>query len=207
MRKVSNLTDQTFERLVAIAHMGSNKYSGAIWLCYCSCGKFRIVSSVNLKRGNTQSCGCLHREISKKINTTHGMTHSSENKSWGGSIQRCTNPKNKKYKDYGARGITVCPEWRESFEAFYRDMGPKPSPQHSLGRRDNNGPYSKDNCKWETDIEQQNNTRVNKFLTYSNKTQTLVQWSRELNINRNTLASRLQRHKDWPMEKVLSKVK
>lgn len=79
---------------------------------------------------------------------------------WVDMIQRCSNPKQKSYLAYGGRGITVCPEWREDFQRFLADMGARPSPKHSLERRDSNAPYCANNCRWATNIEQQNNKRT-----------------------------------------------
>ena len=101
--------------------------------------------------------------------------------------QRCHNPKNKKYHLYGGRGITVCDEWKESFEAFYRDMGPRPSPEHSIDRRDNNKGYSKENCRWATLVEQANNRRDNLYFDFDGDRKTLTEWCREFGLNYNRI--------------------
>ncbi len=87
------------------------------------------------------------------------MAHTPEYVSWNGAKGRCTNPNNKKYADYGGRGITMCDRWLNDFAAFYEDMGPRPGPGYSLGRIDNDGPYSPGNCRWETAEQQRTNRR------------------------------------------------
>ena len=111
---------------------------------------------------------------------------------WQSMKQRCLNKNDIGYKNYGGRGITVCPEWLNSFKNFYADMGKKPEGL-SLDRIDNDGNYCKENCRWATLEEQHNNTRANRFLTYNNKTQTMAQWAREFNISSSTLFGRIKR--------------
>jgi hypothetical protein len=97
-----------------------------------------------------------------------------------------------KHKDYGGRGIKVCRRWQDSFEAFLRDMGPRPSPQHSVDRKNNSGDYTPKNCRWATREEQASNTRRNHVLTIDGKTQTLVAWAREFGIDHRTILMRLR---------------
>jgi hypothetical protein len=118
-----------------------------------------------LKRGWTQSCGCLQKDRAKD-NAKHGKTGSPEYHAWSAMIQRCTNPKTKQYKDYGGRGIRVCQKWKCSFESFYADMGPRPSKAHSIDRKDNDGNYEPGNCRWATEREQKMNTRQNVRYKY-----------------------------------------
>jgi hypothetical protein len=106
--------------------------------------------------------------------------------------QRCKNPRNHKYNLYGARGITVCNEW-DVFANFSRDVGPRPSPFHSLDRKDNNGNYEPGNTRWATQIEQQNNRRDNLLLTANGTTKTCAQWARELNLKPKVLRQRIVR--------------
>lgn len=106
-------------------------------------------------------------------------------------IARCTNQKNSAYRHYGNRGIVVCAQWLGDFMAFYRDMGPRPSPQHTLERVDNDGPYSKENCVWATKIVQANNTRKNRPLEIDGRTMTLAQWARFVGISIGTIWKRL----------------
>lgn len=111
-----------------------------------------------------------------------GRTHIREYATWQNIKRRCLTPGSSHYANYGGRGITVCQEWQVSFEAFYRDMGAKPSPNHSIDRIDNNGNYEPSNCRWATRLEQMNNTRANRRVEIDGRTQTLMEWAREMDI-------------------------
>ena len=100
---------------------------------------------------------------------------------WSNIRARCTNPNNEKWADYGGRGITLCERW-QTYENFAQDMGEQPSPVHTVGRIDNNGPYSPENCRWETPIEQNNNKRTTILVSISGATKPLAVWCRELNV-------------------------
>lgn len=116
-------------------------------------------------------------------------------------IARCENPNDPGYKNYGGRGILVCRDWH-SFECFLRDMGPRPSLAHSLNRKDNDGPYSPDNCIWSTRREQGRNKRNNRLLSYRGRQLCLSEWAEELGIPLTTLWRRLRR--GWSVKKTLS---
>lgn len=191
-----DLIHQSFGRLTVTNRLHDRDKSGNVqWQCICSCGNTTIVSTVNLKRGNTRSCGCLRKEMMTK----HGMNLSSEYKIWSAIKQRCYNEKHESYDLYGRHGITMCDEWKESFEAFYRDMGPRPSDDHSIDRKDNDLGYSKSNCRWSTHKEQANNRRSNTLYEFNGETKTLADWCRDLNIDYETVHSRLCR--GWTFEK------
>ena len=123
---------------------------------------------VERKDRMSKSCGCYQKEVVKKTMTTHGYNSngviSSEYKSWHSMLQRITNPKNDEYQNYGGRGLTVCEEWKK-FENFIKDMGNKPTPNHSIDRIDNAKGYYKENCKWSTKFEQAQNKQVTKRNT------------------------------------------
>lgn len=116
--------------------------------------------------------------------------------------QRCYNKNEKNYGGYGGRGIKVCDRWRDHFAMFIQDMGPRPSPQHSLDRIDVNGDYCPENCRWATQAEQQQNRRVNILLKFNGKVQCLAVWARELGIGEWALASRIRR--GWSIERALT---
>ena len=131
------------------------------WLCRCECGTLCIVAGGQLRKGKTRSCGCLNLE-SLQSRATHGKCvggHRRVYRIWNAMRQRCHNPNQPHYERYGGRGITVCDEWRKSFEAFYRDMGDPPSPDHSIDRIDNDRGYEPGNCRWATAAQQNRNQR------------------------------------------------
>lgn len=126
---------------------------------------------------------------------THGMARKGnvapEWVIWNAMRQRCKTPTNKAWKDYGGRGIRVCDRWSDDFSAFYADMGPRPSPKHSIDRIDNDGPYSPDNCRWVLRRIQQRNTSRNRFITFAGDTCTLAEWGERTGLRPDTIAWRL----------------
>lgn len=157
--------------------------------CYCECGTVKWYLSRNVFKEKSRSCGCLQREAASK--KTHGLIHTPEYNSWSLMKDRCLNQKSPKYHNYGGRGISVCDRWRTSFENFYADMGPKPSPKHSIDRINNNGNYESGNCRWATQLEQCSNQRKNRLITFRERTLTISQWSRETGVSGNTIARRI----------------
>lgn len=155
-RKKIELIGKRFGRLVVVREAGRAKNRAVLWECKCDCGNISIVQGAHLRGGSNKSCGCLLKEGSHK---THGKTHAPEYSVWAHIIQRCTNPKNKSYKYYGGRGIAVCDRWRNSFEVFYEDMGPKPGPEYSIDRINNDLGYYKENCEWARREKQSQNRR------------------------------------------------
>jgi hypothetical protein len=157
------MIDKTFGRWTVIAAAGSSKY-GRLWLCRCDCGTEKPVLGQSLRSGASSSCGCFRKERGIEANTKHGLTPSGtkpspEYRVWNAMISRCYNENHKQYRNYGGRGIVVSDEWRRNFEVFLADVGPRPSARHSLDRKDNDGDYCRDNCRWALPLEQQNNKR------------------------------------------------
>jgi hypothetical protein len=178
---------------------GSKSYN-----CVCDCGSERIVRKEKLLNGSSRSCGCLRNEEL----TTHGLTanairkDSSEYWIWNSMIQRCHNPRNVQYPEYGGRGILVCDEWR-TFENFYRDMGPRPSKGHSIDRIDNDAGYSPSNCRWATRQEQNLNKRDSRRLTANGVTKCLQEWARDLGCSHATILHRIKA--GWTEEEAVTK--
>lgn len=131
---------------------------------------------------------------------THGMSRSSEYKTWESMLQRCINPNNKSWKRYGARGITVCERWK-SFENFYADMGDRPAGM-TLDRKDNDKGYSPDNCRWATYAEQNRNYSRNVLIEWGTKRMTVTDWEKELGMKHRTLDNRLRR--GWSIERAIT---
>jgi len=199
--RFKNLTGCVFGRWTVTAYAG--KRCGMLqWQCRCECGTEKLALGKNLKSGKSQSCGCLRSEITGERAATHRRKGTTEHNSWSNMKDRCYNENCSAYQYYGARGISVCARWRNSFENFLEDMGEKPSSEHSLEREDNDGNYCRENCVWATRKEQQRNTRANRMLTYDGKTQCLVEWAEELSMDSKTLWDRLNRL-EWPVERAL----
>jgi hypothetical protein len=189
-RKI-DMQDQHFGRLLVIAESGRDAKGDVTWLCRCDCGGEAVVSGSNLRTGNTTSCGCFRLEQLRKKATRHGKRHTRVYTIWLNMVQRCTNPLNTSFADYGGRSINVCPEWR-NFQQFYADMGDPPDGT-SLDRIDVNGDYCKANCQWATKDIQSRNTRANRRVTYQGSTKTLIEWSEDLGIDYWTLHARFRR--------------
>lgn len=123
----------------------------------------------------------------------HGMCDSAEYNAWAAMIQRCHNPNNPNFKNYGGRGISVSDRWRAGFSNFLHDMGVKPSSRHTLERVNNNEGYCAENCMWVTRKEQQKNTRSNRWITINGQRKTESDWAREKGIHSTTISHRIAR--------------
>jgi hypothetical protein len=190
-----NLVGQRFERLTVIKEAPRDpqyKKPRRMWECLCDCGEIAIVTTTNLRNGGTRSCGC--------IRIKHGLYDHPVRQIWNNMIQRCTNPNNSAWKDYGGRGITVCDRWRV-FQNFVDDMG-VPEKGLTIERRDVNGSYCIENCEWATTAQQARNTRRNKKVEWNGKTQCLADWGDELGMNHRILGQRLR--SGWSVEKAFT---
>lgn len=166
--------------------------------CVCICGNLKTTRFELLTSKHTKSCGCLKKETTFETFTTHGLTDTSEYTTWMGMRQRCNDKNSSGYKYYGEKGIKICERWNK-FENFIEDMGFKPHHNYSLDRVDNNLGYFKENCRWTTLEKQMNNTSRNKYIEYKNKTQSLANWCRELNLDYYKIRSRF--NYKWSVEK------
>lgn len=195
--KLRDMTGEIVGRLTVLRRGENGPKGQTQWVCVCDCKPDRevLVQASGMSAGRTHSCGCLREEVAGDATRVHGKSHSRVHNSWTAAKQRCTNRMSRGWKKYGARGITMCPRWRESFEAFYADMG-DPLDGTSIDRIDNDkgywcgkpecpecGPTGRTpNCRWATPREQANNTRRNLYLTVGEETATITEWSRRIGV-------------------------
>jgi len=189
-----DLTGQRFGKWTVINEAVGHNPPLTYWNVVCDCGQRSTVPGPAMRRGRSSCCTRCRR-------TTHGHSRTPEYEVWHGMRQRCNNSSHKQHADYGERGITICAEW-DSFEAFYSDMGSRPSPKHTLERKDNSLGYSKDNCKWATWKEQTRNKRSNRLITAFDRTQCLADWATEYGLHYKTLQNRINR--GWSIERALT---
>lgn len=214
MGAFKDLTGQRFGRLTVISR-AENRNKRTMWNCMCDCGNSVVVSGKDMRNGKTKSCGCYHKEHyatppkmegKKNPSYKHGKSGSKLFWIWAGIVQRCTNENNKGFRLYGARGITVCEEWRNSFETFYEwAIANGYSEGLSIDRKDNNKGYSPENCRWATAKDQSNNRRCNILITRNGETHTLSEWTNMLNLPYKTVLQRY--YKNGDTEKLFMELK
>ena len=160
---IYRLEGKQFGRLTVVKRVGSDiSKKNAIWECKCECGNTTLVPTCHLTSKHTQSCGCLKKETVNdgQFKTKHGQSHKRPYRIWANMKSRCLNPKNKKYNIYGGRGIFVCDEWKNSFQAFYDwAMANGYKNDLTLDRIDGDGNYEPSNCRWATFSEQNKNRK------------------------------------------------
>jgi hypothetical protein len=185
-RRLKDLRGQRFGRLIVLERgpnaVGQSKVQ---WYCQCDCGKQTLVMATNLQQKDVQSCGCLGQEVRGAHSRTHGKSRTREYIIWRNIKRRCLSPTDPTYKYYGGRGIALL--WT-SFEEFFADMGPRPGPTYSIERRDNNGPYSKDNCVWIPRGRQQYNKRTTRWVLYEGERMSLAEAAEKSGIPYYTLS-------------------
>lgn len=195
---VKDLSGTICGRWTVLTYLGKS-----YWLCRCECGTERAVFTGNITDKKSLSCGCLRDEMASKKNRTHGLSKTAEYKVWAGMKRRCQNPNEKAYADYGAKGVTVCQRWHDSFEAFLEDMGKRPSPKHEIDRIENSKGYEPGNCRWATRPEQAQNKTSNRSITFRGVTRVCAEWARVLGIHRSTIEYRLDH--GWTVEDALTR--
>lgn len=195
-----DLAGKIFGRLTVVSIAKESPSGRSRWLCECSCGGEKIVRTSELTAGKSKSCGCLLREtgfkLGKRSFPKHGMYRSPEYRAWQNMKSRCSNPKATRYERYGGRGISICDRWNNSFDNFLADMGLRPSPAHSIDRKETDGNYEKSNCRWATGTVQQHNrdkSRFSRFLEVDGKLLRLTEAARLYGVSQSTLHGRLAR--------------
>lgn len=175
------------------------------WLCKCECGNETIVSGSNLRNGHTKSCLKCGYESTKKAITKHGQSHTKLFYVWNSMKSRCENQKNKSYKDYGAKGISVCEEWHDSANFFEWALRNGYKEGLEIDRIDVNGNYEPSNCRWINRLENANNKTNNKYISHNGETKTLAEWSRFYDVNYKNLSRLLI--KGYSMNDAIKRIK
>jgi hypothetical protein len=190
-----DLAGQTFGHVTALRRAKVRSDLTEIsrnWICKCACGKEVAVQASDLVRGRKKSCGC--KRTARGVESAkhrHGMSYSAEYAAWISMGRRCTYEKNIRYQCYGGRGIMVCERWAD-FRNFIADMGPRPSPDHSLDRYPNkDGNYEPGNVRWATRVEQARNKRNNRLITIEGRTECATAWEKELGVPKGIIIRRV----------------
>jgi hypothetical protein len=193
--KLIDLTGRKFGHLTVIDRKSiKKKVIGTLWRCKCSCGNICETRSDRLRGGLANSCGCQG---------SHGMCGTPEYMAWHSMRMRCK-PDNSDleiYKNYAGRGIEVCERWNDFF-LFYEDMGPRPGPDYSIDRIDNDGNYCPENCRWATRKEQMNNTRWNCVVAVEGIESTFAQACERYGKKPAQVRGRISR--GWNLEKAFT---
>lgn len=199
MRNTSKIKDLTGMKYNMLTVVGIASRNPLYWECKCDCGNTTKVRTANLKRGMVKSCGCLQH----RGNPTHNLCHTRIYRIYKKIIRRCYVQNCPAYPDYGGRGITMCDEWKESVEAFYKwSIENGYDDDLSIDRIDNDGNYCPENCRWATMVTQCNNRRSNINITIDGKTKTLQEWCNEYNLPYRRINMRIRNGWD-PVEAVM----
>lgn len=187
-----DLSGQRFGRLTAIEMVGPDRYKQIVWRCLCDCGNEAFVSASRLYRGVVRSCGCLRRDTTRINKTIHGHRYERLYGIWKRMNNRCHLESDSAYNNYGGRGISVCDDWRNSYDDF-RDWSYENgyADDLSIDRIDNSRGYSPENCRWADSFTQANNTRRSRYITYGGITHSISEWSRLLDVHKATLRYRV----------------
>lgn len=213
MGKVKDITGEQINGWTVIKECGRNKGGGAMFLCQCVCGNYRVVEGRSIRAGTSKNCGCARKtktvEASKRVTIKHGGRYDRLYQVWHGMKDRCNNPNSKHYARYGGRGIKLCSEWDESYEAFkkwaqehgYNETLAKY--QCTIERLDNDKGYSPENCVWANQKTQCNNRSNNHLIEFNGLSHTLSEWAEITGIKKDTLRRRLCEY-GWDTERALT---
>lgn len=221
MTERMDLSGIRFGKLTAISQGEKRKGKRPLWACRCDCGGIAHATNGELRSGRKISCPTCSRQRSilahrasgfgaggnRDVNFKHGAAqrdgHTKEYRAWASMISRCERPSQRSYTSYGGRGISVCPQWRASFETFLSDVGRAPSAAHTIDREDVNGNYEPANVRWALGEVQSNNKRTSVRIDYGARCMTLAEWATLLGIKYQTLWARIYVHK-WPLDRALT---
>lgn len=193
-----DLVGQVFGRLT-VEMDGQHKAGRRQVVCLCECGTRKQYDPREL-RGGQISCGCYQKQVVAAIcgaRRTHGSSRTAEYNIWNKMKSRCSNPDDAKYPDYGGRGVVVCAAWADDFETFLADMGMRPTAAHSIDRKDVNGNYEPNNCRWATPKEQSRNKRNHRLVIYQGAEMPLSQACEMSGVNYRSALYRVQRQQHW----------
>lgn len=209
MRKRIDIIGNQYGRWTVVRFYDSDINRTQYYECRCECGVIKTVARNSIVRGLSTSCGCRRSEVTTTRNFRHGSNtrfeRTGEYSVWAGMISRCQNKKCKAFKNYGGRGIFVCQAWKgiNGFATFIKDMGTRPTDLHTIERKNNDGPYSKVNCKWATRKEQSRNKRTTVLFTFQGQSLTLTDWAEKTGINLSKLSKRYYVY-GWDIHRVLT---
>lgn len=190
-----DLTGQRFGKWIVLKQAPTGKHRETRWYCRCDCGKERNIDGDSLRRGQSKGCRSCHTSRRNTMNIKHGQTKTRLYGIRRGMISRCENPNEPAYKNYGGRGIKICPEWRKDFTAFRKwalEHGYKDN--LTIDRINNDGNYEPENCHFIIKAAQYRNTRNNRLVRIGNETKSLAEWAEETGINYSTLRARVRRN-------------
>lgn len=192
MTNFVDMTGMEIDGLLCIRRVGS-KGDKAAWEVQCRCGALFEASGSALRLRKQISCPACAKKRSVALATKHGDFRSLEYRAYNSMKTRCYDPKNKRYSRYGGRGIKVCTRWLESYENFLADMGRKPTPEHSLERKETDGDYCPENCIWATLTEQANNRSNNHRIEIGGITKNINEWASLTGVHRTVILRRMKR--------------
>lgn len=183
---VKDMLGERFTRLTVVARAGSTKGGTARWQCVCDCGTVKIVDGAALRNQAIKSCGCLNRELTTARSTKHGLCRMKAYHAWSAMRGRCENPRDAGYKDYGGRGIKICERWQD-VRNFVADMG-EPPPGMEIDRYpDKNGNYEPGNCRWATKLQNMENRRNSRIITFRGERMSIGAAARLAGVHRASL--------------------